>query len=87
MLSSSFNICEFIDKVKGHSDQEIIFMADQEATKAERHLYKNYPEKQLEYARSYVALLKDVILYMRHGIRTQAVRRIDLPRIDPVQIP
>lgn len=86
MLSSSFDICEFIDKVKGHSGQEIIFMADQEATEAERHLYKKYPDNHLEYARTYVTLLKDVVLYMRHGIRTQAVRRIDLPGVDSAEI-
>ena len=79
MLSSSFDIYEFIDKVKGHSDQEIIYLADLEATEAERYLYKQ-PKKTTDdkSAVSYVTLLKDVVLYMRHGIRTHAVRQIDL---------
>ena len=85
MLSSSFDICEFMDKVKGHSGQEIIIMADQEATEAERHLYKQSPEESREYARAYVAQLKDVVLYMRHGIRTQAVRQIELPVFDSAE--
>lgn len=79
MLSSSFDIYEFIDKVKGHSGQEIIYLADQEATEAERHLYKKQPVETGEHASNYVMLLKDVVLYMRHGIQTQAVRQIELP--------
>lgn len=82
MLSSSFDIYEFIDKVKGHSGQEIIYLADQEATEAERRLYKRSPVEWGEHASRYVMLLKDVVLYMRHGIQTHAVRQIDLRRID-----
>ena len=78
MLSSSFDIYEFFDKVKGHSGQEIIYLADKEATEAERHLYKKRPVETGENASNYVMLLKDVVLYMRHGIQTQAVRQIDL---------
>lgn len=78
MLSSSFNIYEFMDKAKGHSDQEIIHMADLEATEAERYIYKQDEKRGDESAASYVTLLKDVVTYMRHGIRTHAVRQIDL---------
>ena len=78
MLSSSFDIHEFIEKAKGHSDQEIIYMADLEATEAERYLYKQPETTDDESANSYVTLLKDVVLYMRHGIRTHAVRQVDL---------
>lgn len=82
MLSTSFNIYEFIDKVKGHSDQEIIYMADLEATEAERYLYKQSRQADDRSAVSYVTLLKDVVLYMRYGIRTHAVRQIDLEALD-----
>ena len=82
MLSASFDIYEFIDKVMGRSDQEIIYMADLEATAAERHFYKCSKNGNSENAGSYVALLKDVVLYVRHGVRTHAIRRIDLPRLD-----
>jgi len=78
MLSSSFDIGEFIDKVKGHSDQEIIYMADQEATQAERHLYKHCNADSCDTARSYVLLLKDIVMYMRHGIQTRSARMLDL---------
>lgn len=82
MLSASFDIYEFIKKVKGRSDQEIIYMADLEATEAERHFYKCSKNGNNEIAGSYVALLKDVVLYFRHGVRTQAIRQIDLPCLD-----
>jgi hypothetical protein len=82
MLSASFDINEFIDKVKGRSDHEIIYMADREATEAERHCYKRSNGENAEDARSYATLLKDVVLYMRHGIQTHAVRQIDLLRLD-----
>lgn len=82
MLSSSFDIYEFIEKVKGHSGQEIIYLADQEATEAERHLFKQCPVENGEHASNYAMLLKDVVLYMRHGIQTHAVRQIDLACMD-----
>lgn len=78
MLSTSFDICEFIDKVKGHNDDEIIYFADQEATEAERHLYKRAKVENCDNARSYVVQLKDIVLFMRYGIRTHALRRLDL---------
>lgn len=82
MLSTSFDICEFIDKVKGHNTQEIIYLADQEATEAERHVYKVAKTDNCDNARSYVMLLKDIVLYIRHGIRTHGVRQLDLTLFD-----
>jgi hypothetical protein len=79
MLSTSFDIYEFIDKVKGRSEQEIIYLADMEATEAERHFYKSIRNEKNENAGGYVALLKDVVLYFRHGVRTHAIRQINLP--------
>ena len=69
MLSSSFDICEFIENAKGHSEQEIICLADREATHAERHMYKFAKTQNCDTARGYAMLLKDIVLYMRHGIR------------------
>lgn len=81
MLSSSFDISEFIRKVEGHSDREIVFLADQEATAAERYLYKcrecrDAEQNFEEYAsvRQYALLLKDFVLYIRHGVITRLVR-------------
>ena len=89
MLSSSFDISEFIRKVKGHSNQEIIYLADQEATAAERYLYKckrcrNAEEEADECTnlRQYTLLLKDFVLYMRHGVLTRSVRELDVSLLD-----
>jgi hypothetical protein len=76
MLSESFDISEFISKVEGQSDQEIIYMADLEATAAERHLYKHKRDENFENAKNYATLLKDVVLYLRYGIRTHSVRQL-----------
>ena len=85
MLSTSFDISEFINKVKGHCDEEIILMADQEATAAERFAYKNNSCQQNKGhsenctdARQYAVLLKDIVLYMRYGVLTRSVRKLDL---------
>ncbi len=83
MLSSSFDISEFIDKAKGHSGQEIIIMADREATAAERLAVKSCRGNTCDKAREYALLLKDVVLYMRHGILTHSARRLDLAQIQP----
>lgn len=82
MLSSSFDICEFIDKVKGNNGQKVIYLADREATEAERLVYKKARTDSLDNARTYTALLKDIVLYMRYGIRTHAVRQIDGAQLD-----
>ncbi len=84
MLSSSFSISEFINKVKGHTDQEIIYMADQEATAAERCCIKPGVSENGENARNYSLLLKDVVLYMRHGILTHSARKLNLDQVMPM---
>lgn len=91
MLSSSFDILEFIKKVKGHYDREIVYLADQEATAAERYLYKHTNSQRPTSAlddcadvRYYIVLLKDFVLYMRYGILTQSVRQLDLALPDSI---
>ncbi len=81
MLSSSFDISEFITKVKGHSSQEIIYLADQEATEAERISFRHGADDEGQHARDYSVLLKDVILYMRHGILTHSARQLHLEQV------
>ena len=78
MLSSSLSIAEFFEKAKGHSYQEIIQMADKEATEVERFYYKSCREEECLKIVQYVEYLKDFILYMRHGIRTRITRDLNL---------
>ena len=85
MLSSSFDISEFIKRIKGHSQRDIIFLADQEATETERYLYKHrrcrqhlsHPDDCAD-ARHYAVFLKDFVLYMRYGVLTHSVRKLQL---------
>lgn len=85
MLSSSFDISEFLQQVEGHSRQEMIYMADQEATETERYLYKHKKCRQdvsgtedCADARHYAVLLKDFVLYMRYGVLTHSVRNLGM---------
>ena len=84
MLSESFDISEFIGKVKDQSEQDIIYMADQEATAVERHLYRHKNSENSETARNYATLLKDFVLYIRYGVLTHAVRQLDLSTLKVV---
>ncbi len=87
MLSSSFDISEFISKVKGHSSEEIIYLADQEATAADRISFRRDADETCQHARDYSLLLKDVILYMRHGILTHSARQLHLEQVESIDRP
>lgn len=88
MLSTTFDIPQFLDKVKKRSHEDIILLANQEATAAERYVVKHLQTgcgnekkdsaKALPQIRSYVLFLKDLILYLRHGILTRNVRSLNL---------
>jgi hypothetical protein len=87
MFSSSLNISEFFDQIKGHSYQEIIQMTDREATAVERLYYKTSQDK-AEYGNieRYAGCLKDFILYMRHGIKTRKLRDLNLTLFQQVRL-
>lgn len=78
MLSSSFSIDEFMEKVKGHTFQEIIQTANQEATSAERIICKQCRQGGCDPIVGYACFLKDFILYMRYGVRTRRMRHLNL---------
>ena len=85
MLSSSYDFTEFMEKVKGHSFQEIIWMADQEATEAERCMHRSGCNGDEDKIVQYALCLKDFILYMRHGMLTRIIRRLDLDQFNAVR--
>jgi hypothetical protein len=78
MLSTSFDIDEFMEIVKGHSFQEIIQTADREATEAERIVCKQCRLGGCDPIVGYAHCLKDFILYMRYGVRTRRLRHLNL---------
>ncbi len=78
MLSSSFSIDEFMEKVKGHTVHEIIQTANQEATAAERIVCKQCRQGGCDPIVGYASCLKDFILYIRYGVRTRRLSRLNL---------
>jgi hypothetical protein len=85
VLWSSFDISEFFRKVEGHSRQEIIYLADKEATATERYIYKQAKgckkrsdDDPCRDARHYALQLKDFVLYIRYGVLTHSVRMLNL---------
>jgi hypothetical protein len=77
MLSANASLTEFVDRIAEQAYDDIILLTDQEATAAERRCCKQRgasqqdPEGQLE---TYALLLKDFLIYMRHGVITSALR-------------
>jgi hypothetical protein len=77
MLSAHASLAEFVDRIAELSYDDIILLTDREATAAERRCCKQRtssvegPRGQTEI---YARLLKDFLIYMRHGVITSALR-------------
>lgn len=78
MLSKKYDIREFIEKVRDLSFEEVIVLADREATFTERHLYRDCRQRKCEQASRYARSLKDFIVFMRHGVLTSSIRGLNL---------
>ena len=78
MLSNQYDMGEFVEKVRGCSFEDVIFLTDKEATEAERYLYRECRDDSCEAARQYVVSLKDFIQYVRYGLVTRSTRDLDL---------
>ena len=74
MISNSFDIQEFVAAISDKDYLEIVYLADQEATEAERlssHL-RSENGIQKETSREYASTLKDLIVFLRHGVNTSS---------------
>ena len=71
MISKSYDIKEFIEAVKDKVYLDIIYMAHQEATEAERFFYRTRSSQNPESLESkkYADLLKDFISYLRYTVK------------------
>jgi hypothetical protein len=80
MISTSCDVKQFIEAVKGRNYFDIIYFADKEATEAERVFYQKRKSAGLNQKdfREYARLLKGFILFMRHGIKAIGVSDSDL---------
>lgn len=73
MISSNCDFIDFVAAIKDKSYDDIIYLADQEATAAERLVFRkdvNGAEKK-KCGLKYASILKDLISYMRSNIRPQ----------------
>jgi hypothetical protein len=71
MISANCDFSDFVAAIKDKPFQEIIYLADQEATAAERIFYQdgaNGDQKRL-CGQKYAAVLKDLVSYMRSNVR------------------
>jgi hypothetical protein len=76
MISSHFDIKEFLEHANNLDDLGLIYLADQEATEAERLFYRNKGKKggvDQEKLIIYVQTLKDLICFIRYGIKYPTV--------------
>ncbi len=87
MISERCNFSEFVREAKGRDYQEIIYLAEREATEAERRFYHPRlanPEKTL-CGQDYARCLKSFITYMRYGIKPANLDHDALVTFDTVR--
>jgi hypothetical protein len=80
MISSSYNFYEFIEFIKDKEYLDIIYLAEREATEAERRLY--HPRKTEEAVKKgvklYAETLEGLIFFLRYGIKPRGLRDSDV---------
>ncbi|MEJ2040802.1 MAG: hypothetical protein P8X55_18015 [Desulfosarcinaceae bacterium] len=86
MLSETYNISEFLDKTKDKNYRRVLILADREATAVERCLCRRECTPPADpRMREYAITLKDFIDFMRFGIKTRKVSRLDLDHFDDLR--
>ena len=73
MISSNCDFSHFVAAIKDKSYHDIIYLADQEATAAERLLFRNATnnDERKKCGQRYASILKQLIAYMRSNVRPQ----------------
>jgi hypothetical protein len=76
MISERCDFNEFALQAQGRDYEEIICLADREATEAERRFYHHSTPDQEKAAcgQNYAQCLKEFIAYMRYGIKPLNIR-------------
>jgi hypothetical protein len=75
MISPSYDIREFIHEVEDRDYEDIILMADREATVAGCLLYhpRSKEEARRKGAKEYATALENFIFYLRYGVKRYGV--------------
>jgi hypothetical protein len=73
MISNNCDFSHFVAAIKDKPYDDIIYLADQEATAAERLLFRNdvASDERKKCGQRYAAILKKLIAYMRSNVRPQ----------------
>ncbi len=84
MISDRCDFNDFVLKAKGRDYQEIIYMAELEATEAERRFYHhNTPDSEkVICGQNYARSLKGFIAFMRYGIKPTHINQDTLMLFD-----
>lgn len=69
MISKKFHIEEFVEAVKGKDSQEVIALAIEEATRADRKVMKTRKQGKTEKLQAYSRQLKRLINYHRYVMK------------------
>lgn len=71
MISANCDFSDFVAAIKDKSYHDIIYLADQEATAAERLLYRNGVNNaaKKKCGQQYASVLKDLVSYLRYHVR------------------
>jgi hypothetical protein len=75
MISQSCDFHDFLERVKNRDYLEVIYLADKEATEAERLKYRSRAGKTIcsEACLRYADALKGFIRYMRYGVMSSSM--------------
>ena len=71
MISTNCDFSHFVAAIKDKPYDDIIYLADQEATAAERLLFRNSADnnERKKCGQRYASILKKLIAYMRSNVR------------------
>jgi hypothetical protein len=77
MISQSCDFNEFLERVKNRDYLEVIYLADKEATEAERLKYRLRARRLVppEACVCYADALKGFIRFMRYGVKSPSMKR------------
>lgn len=73
MISNKCDFTHFVAAIKDKPYHDIIYLADQEATAAERLSFRNAvnDDERIKCGQQYATILKRLIAYMRSNVRPQ----------------
>ena len=77
MISENCDFSDFVRAAQGKNYEEVIYLADREATDAERQYYRFKGDREVcgkQYARN----LKAFIRFLRYGVKPSKCKREDL---------